>query len=159
MLQAKHFDENGQLRLALHPDLMSDQVSEKHLLKAGDVLFAAKGTKNFAALYESHNPPCVASTSFFVIRLQDPSVMPEYLVWFLNHPNTQAILKAQAIGTSIVSISKSVLQELEIPIPPLQTQNAILKISQLHNKARHLRQQIDALKEQLLQEQIFNALQ
>ena len=43
-LQAKHFDVNGQLLAALHPDLMADGISEKHLLKDGDVLFAAKGT-------------------------------------------------------------------------------------------------------------------
>jgi hypothetical protein len=47
-LQSKHFDEYGQLHSDLHPDLAAEGISEKHLLKDGDVLFAAKGTKNFA---------------------------------------------------------------------------------------------------------------
>ncbi len=63
-LQAKHFDENGQLISFLHPDLLAESISGHHLLQAGDVLFAAKGTKNFAALYESKNLPAVASTFF-----------------------------------------------------------------------------------------------
>ena len=39
-LQVKHFDENGQLQSVLHEDLLSDYISDKHLLKNGDVLFA-----------------------------------------------------------------------------------------------------------------------
>ena len=44
-----------------------------HILRQGDVLFAAKGTKNFAALYESKYHTAVASTSFFVIRVHKQS--------------------------------------------------------------------------------------
>jgi hypothetical protein len=93
-LQSKHFDEQGNLSANLHPDLSIEDISAKHLLRAGDVLFAAKGTKNFAAVYEEHNLPAVASTSFFVIRLLSSDVLPEYMAWFLNNPNTQASLKA-----------------------------------------------------------------
>ena len=65
-LQSKHFDEFGQLQTVLHPDLKAESISEKHLLKEGDVLFAAKGNKNFATVFENHNEAAVASTSFFV---------------------------------------------------------------------------------------------
>ena len=111
-LQSKHFDEYGQLHSVLHPDLVAEGISEKHLLKNGDVLFAAKGTKNFAAVFENHNEPSVASTSFFVIRPSDKKVLPQYLAWFLNNHTTQTLLKGQAIGTSIPSISKQVLENL-----------------------------------------------
>lgn len=160
-LQSKHFNENGQLHSLLHPDLKADNIIEKHLLRHGDVLFAAKGTKNFAAWYESKNQPSVASTSFFVIRLQENfsnKVLPEFLVWLINHPVAQKFLKGKAIGTSIVSISKSVLEELEISIPDLQTQKAILKISQLHNTEKSLKQQIETLREKQIQQQIINAI-
>ena len=49
-LQSKHFDENGILKTSLYPDLKAEDISEKHLLNNGDIIFAAKGTKNFAAL-------------------------------------------------------------------------------------------------------------
>ena len=99
-LQSKHFDENGQLHSVLHPDLLAEGIAEKHLLKDGDVLFAAKGTKNFAAVFENHNEPSVASTSFFVIRLSDNKVLPQFLAWFLNNHSTQTLLKGQAIGSA-----------------------------------------------------------
>ena len=56
-LQSKYFDENGKLNSILHPDLKQGKVTEKHMLRDGDVLFAAKGTKNFATWYEAKNQP------------------------------------------------------------------------------------------------------
>lgn len=160
-LQSKHFNETGKLQSILQPDLKADNITQKHLLRHGDVLFAAKGTKNFAARYESKNQPCVASTSFFVIRIQGvfmDKISSEYLVWTLNNPATQIYLKGKAIGSSIASISKSVLEELEISIPNLKTQKAILKISQLHNTEKKIREQIGKLREKQIQQQIINAI-
>ena len=160
-LQSKHFDENGILRSSLYPDLKAESISDKHLLQNGDIIFAAKGTKNFAARYESKNKPAVASTSFFVIRLNvdfQDKVLPEYLTWYLNSASSQNYLKSQAVGSSIVSISKSVLDELEISIPDLITQKAILRITYLRNEERKLQQQIGMLREKQIQQQITNAI-
>jgi len=157
-LQSKHFDEYGQLHSALHPDLSAEGISEKHLLKDGDVLFAAKGTKNFAAVFENHNEPSVASTSFFVIRPTNNKVLPQFLAWFLNNHTTQNLLKGQAIGTSIPSISKQVLENLEITIPSIETQKAILQITKLRNWEKSLKQKIETLREKQIQQQIINAI-
>jgi len=157
-LQSKHFDEHGQLHSVLHPDLIAKGISEKHLLKDGDVLFAAKGTKNFAAVFENHNEPSVASTSFFVIRPTDKKLLPQYLAWFLNNHNTQTLLKGQAIGTSIPSISKQVLENLEIAVPDIEIQKSILQITKLRNKEKSLKQEIEILREKQIQQQIINAI-
>jgi len=157
-LQSKHFDEFGRLLSTLHPDLKANNISEKHLLRNGDVLFAAKGTKNFATVYESHNPPAVASTSFFVIRPTDDQVLPEYLAWFLNSEKTQTLLKAMARGTSIPSISKQELETLEISVPTIETQQAILQIIKLRNLEKSLKNEIETLREKQIQQQIINAL-
>jgi len=157
-LQSKHFDEYGQLHSVLNPDLVAEGISEKHLLKDGDVLFAAKGTKNFAAVFENHNEPSVASTSFFVIRTTDKKVLPQFLAWYLNNHTTQTLLKGQAIGTSIPSISKLVLENLEIPVPEIKTQKAIVEISKLRNKEKSLKQKIETLREKQIQQQIINAI-
>jgi restriction endonuclease S subunit len=157
-LQGKHFDDNGILRHTLHPDLPANHITRKHLLKPGDVIFAAKGSKNFAAVYESGNPSAVASTSFFVLRLTTETMLPEYFAWFLNNPSTQTLLKAQAIGTSMASISKAVLEELEIPIPSLETQKAIIQIARLRNIEKKLKLQIEVLREKQIQQQILNVI-
>jgi restriction endonuclease S subunit len=157
-LQARHFDENGLLLCELHPDLMADDISEKHILKTGDVLFAAKGTKNFATVFEDHNPPSVASTSFFVIRIQNEAIKSQYLAWYLNNPDSQQFLKNLARGTSIASISKAVLDDLEIFIPDLKTQELVIKITQLRNKEKGLMQEIEILRDKLIQQKTNNAI-
>jgi restriction endonuclease S subunit len=157
-LQSKHFDEYGQLISNLHPDLSSEAISEKHLLKHGDVLFAAKGTKNFATAYLQSNNPAVASTSFFVIRLTSHQVLPEYLAWFLNSDSAQSFLKGQAIGSSMPSISKQVLENLEITVPGIEAQKSILQITKLRKREKTLKQKIELLREKQIQQQIFNAL-
>jgi restriction endonuclease S subunit len=157
-LQARHYDDGGALQEELYPDIKGDSIPDKHLLRTDDVLFAAKGTKNFAAVFKNQNTPSVASTSFFVIRLTDLSVLPEYLVWFLNQTGTQNLLKGQAIGTSIPSISKKVMEKLEIPIPNIEDQKAILQIALLRNKEKELKQKIEILREKHIQQQIINAI-
>jgi len=157
-LQSKHFDENGQLHAVLHPDLVAEGISDKHLLKDGDVLFAAKGTKNFAAVFENHNEASVASTSFFVLRPTDHNVLPQYLAWFLNRNSTQSLLKGQAIGTSMPSISKQVLENLEIEVPSIETQKVILKITKLRNEEKALKLKIETLREKQIQQLIINVI-
>jgi len=157
-LQSKHFDENGQLRSLLHPDLKSDDITSKHMLQNGDVLFAAKGTKNFAAVFENHNAPSVASTSFFVLRITDKTILPQFLVWFLNHPLTQEDLKRKARGTSIPSIRKSVLEDLEISIPNIENQQTILKITNPRKEEKKLKNEIEILRERQIQKFIIKAI-
>jgi restriction endonuclease S subunit len=157
-LQSKHFDEYGQLHSVLYPDLVAEGISEKHLLKDGDVLFAAKGTKNFAAVFENHNEPSVASTSFFVLRPSDKKVLPQYLAWFLNNHTTQTLLKGQALGTSIPSISKQVLENLEMPVPDIKTQIAIVEISKLRNKEKSLKRDLEILRDKYLNQQLLKVI-
>lgn len=157
-LQLKHFDENGKLNTDLHPDLKVEVVSEKHLLKNGDVLFASKGSKNFAAVFESHNLPSVASTSFFVIRLKNNKVLPHFLAWILNGNDAQLTLKNQAIGSSIPSISKQVLENFEIIIPNINIQMTILEIALLRNKEKSLKLKIEKLREKQIQQKILEAI-
>ena len=98
-LQAKHFDENGNLRTKLTPDIYINDVSKKHLLNPGDVVFTAKGTKNIAAVYESKNQPAVASTSFFTIRISrdwTEKILPEFLAWYPKPPINSKILKRKS---------------------------------------------------------------
>jgi restriction endonuclease S subunit len=157
-LQAKHFDENGQLLGELYPDLCAEDISEKHLLKAGDLLFSAKGTKNFAAVYGHSKPAAVASTSFFVLKIIDRNTLPEYFAWFLNHPDTQNIIKDQARGTAIPSIRKSVLENLEIFIPSIEHQKAVIALSALMRKESELRMAILQHRRKLIEHQIIHAI-
>jgi restriction endonuclease S subunit len=85
-------------------------------------------------------------------------ILPEFLAWLMNQPVAQAYLKGQAMGSSIASISKGVLEDLEISIPSIQKQQLILNISRLRNKEIELRQQIEMLRDKQIQQQILQAI-
>jgi hypothetical protein len=157
-LQPKYFDELGKLTVNLEPDLNSVGISEKHILKQGDVIFAAKGSKNFAACIHLGDMVAVASTSFFVIRIFDKNILPEYLTWYLNHQSTMKYLKSFARGTSIASISKEVLNDLEITVPSLEKQQLIFKVDDLRSTERQIIMKLLSLKQALIQRQLLNSI-
>ncbi len=157
-LQANDFDEIGNHLGFWTPTISGDNLHSKHFLQQGDVLFAAKGNKNFAAVRTNSLPLAVASTSFFVLRIYKQNLLPEYVKWFLNQPDTIQRLKSEAKGTSIPSISKKSLEQIEIPSIPLDKQNLILKIDQLRISQKELLQKIASLRDQLIQQQLNKAV-
>jgi restriction endonuclease S subunit len=160
-LQVKDFDHNGQIQPKLEPNLVADESTYSHLLNEDDILLAAKGTKNIVAKYQSALGPAVASTSFFVVRLNKyfhNQLLPDYLVWWLNQPQIQSYLKGQAVGSNLPSISKGVLQDLEIYVPSLSIQEGVLRIQQLRNQEKKLKHQIEELKDQQIQQILKNAI-
>lgn len=162
-LQIKHIDNSGMLRITndLTKDVLLNERSRKHLLYKGNILFAAKGSRNVAYTFNNEVEPAIASTMFFVLSLKQQNknfVKPEYISWYINTPVTQEWLKSRAKGSGIPSISKSVLEELEISIPDLHTQKTILKITQLRNTEKVLKQQIEILREKQIQQQISNVI-
>lgn len=157
-LQMKHIDEFGELKNPLKSELRLEDISDRHLLRSGDVLFAAKGLKNIAVVFSDTSHAAVASTSFFVIRLETDLVLPEYLAWFINFPSNQAILKAQAMGSSMPSISKFALENLEISIPEKSIQESILKISQLRKQEKKIRAKLVLLNEIKLDKMLIDSI-
>ena len=148
-LQQSDFDGNGELRNTAQPTIVAD--NPRHLLTAGDLLLASKGNNNMCVIVPGIEQKCVASPSFLVIRLHDKSaILPEFVAWYLNLPTVQNTLAAQARGTSIMSISKATLGELEIPIPSIEKQKKYIKLSKLQKREQQLYAAIVERRKQIL---------
>ena len=149
-LQQSDFDGNGELHNTAQPTIVAD--NPRHLLTAGDLLLASKGNNNMCVIVPEIEQKCVASPSFLVIRLHDKSaILPEFVAWYLNLPTVQNTLAAQARGTSIMSISKATLGELEIPIPPIERQKKYIELSKLQKREQELYKAIAEKRKQLLE--------
>ncbi|MGI6717668.1 MAG: restriction endonuclease subunit S [Bacteroidales bacterium] len=116
--------------------------SSDHLLRKDDLLFAAKGTSNFCVKYPSNIGNAVASSAFFVIRVINQEVLPDFLAWFLNLPRTLAYLQSQSVGSVIPSITKKMLENLSLNVPDIATQQKIVEFSSLQQKEIKLYKQI-----------------
>lgn len=150
-LQAKHFNDNGELREKLIPDLKKSSIQDKHILQDWDILFSAKWTRNFATVYRSDYWPCVASSTFLVIRLTNKNYIPEFLSLILNNfMSSDYFRKYNLTWTTVKSISKKIIDEFEIWNINIEEQEKLLKLNNLHNKQIEILQDLTEKKDKLI---------
>ncbi len=97
-------------------------------LQVGDVLFLAKGARNFAYPILDLEGPTLAASYFFILR-PDESLNPTFLAWILNSEATREFfvpLTGQGVRTPVVR--REVLEDLEIPVPPIEVQELIAEV-------------------------------
>lgn len=100
-----------------------------HPLQVGDVLFLAKGARNFAFAVSSLSAPTLAASSFFILRPRPASIVPAYLAWFLNHDVTRAVLtRLSTKGAHMPIIRREIIEMLDIPLPPVTIQKTIVAL-------------------------------
>lgn len=134
-LQAKHFNDYGGLREELIPDLKEWDIQERHLLQEWDILFSAKWTRNFATVYRSEYWPCVASSTFLIIRLDSKEYLSEFLALILNNFQASEYFRENnLVWTTVKSISKKIIEDFEVWIIDIEEQKKILDIYNLHKK-------------------------
>ena len=126
-----------------------ERISSERNLQTGDVLFLAKGANNFAFSISNIPDYSMAAGYFFVLR-PNKSILPDYLAWMLNHPQSLTEIHRQvASGARIPVVRKSVLAELPIPVPALSTQKAIVELNSLQKQERQLMRELIEEQEKL----------
>lgn len=157
-LQVKHFDDWGHHKHHADTFIQIDQKNETHLLEEGDILLAGKGIRNFAWTYKMKYGPTIASSIFFVIKVDKTKVMPEFLTTLFNLPQTQSYFQNLGAGSSIPSIRKSELEAFSFNLPPIELQNKVIAIKQLHHNEMDLSRQIISEKLKVYQGVIKNLI-
>ncbi|CDG52295.1 putative Restriction modification system DNA specificity domain-containing protein [Halomonas sp. A3H3] len=111
------------------------------VLQHGDVVIAAKGSENYASVFLGQDQNIVPSSQLLVLSVIDiKRLLPEFLCWLLNYPETLHKLSELQAGTKIYSMSKKALQQLKLPIPDRDAQESILHLSQLFEEEKRLTQ-------------------
>ncbi|MBW4890636.1 restriction endonuclease subunit S [Mucilaginibacter sp. HMF5004] len=98
------------------------QSIDNHLLLSGDILIANKGLKFSTYIYHNSAIKTIASSSFFIIRVNQSKISPDFLMWYLNQMPAKDYLLNKTTGTTIPTISKSAIESLSIPVPTLDKQ-------------------------------------
>ncbi|MGL4604508.1 MAG: restriction endonuclease subunit S, partial [Iodobacter sp.] len=123
-------------------------------LRVGDILVAARGSRNYAVLIDdtlaTTGKQVVAAPHFFVVRVTNKSILPEYLCWFLNQPPGQRYFDLNSEGTLTKAIKRSALDNMPIAIPPLIKQQIIIQLANTIKQELQLIEQLRRNGEQLL---------
>lgn len=81
--------------------------------------------------------PVVASSQFLILT-PTSSVLPEFLCWSLNQPRTQHNLEEASQGTNIPMLKAATVQQLQLAIPPIETQLEVMHLNQLWEREQKL---------------------
>jgi len=111
-------------------------------LEPGDVVFVARGTRNYAVCLKEVPKPTVCSPNFFLVRINSPVLLPEFLAWQINRAPAQRYLASSAEGSDQLSIRRPVLEALPVSVPPLAQQRLIVSLAEA---AVHEERQLQAL--------------
>ncbi len=111
----------------------SEEIPFKQFLQTGDVLFIAKGSNNYAFVFDE-NYKAVASSVFFVLRPDMARANSYYIAWYINKQKAQAYLHIGKEGSSVTNINKNTLEHLPVELPPMELQAKIARVHQLLQK-------------------------
>lgn len=109
-----------------------DQIEEeerkvsRYILEDGDVLVTARGTTVKIAVFEKQPMICIPSANINVIRPKD-MLRGAYLKLFLESPVGIKMLQSLQRGTVVVNINYKDIIELEVPVLPLEAQDALVE--------------------------------
>jgi hypothetical protein len=148
--------------VVLHTDglikVKLDKDPAAYLVQEGDVLFLSRGHRLFATAITKPLHRAIVPGYFFIIRLRDSGVLPEYVAWYINQPPAQNRLKPSHAGTHMPIVPKSAFDELEIDVPPLNIQRAIVALDQLSRKERHLCAELEQIRRQMIETVCLRAI-
>ena len=118
----------------------------------GDILFAAKGARFYAACVAAALPNAVCVPAFFHLRVRREAALdPAFLAWQINQMPCQRQLLQAAEGSSLLSIRRAVLEQLVVALPPIAEQRRIVALAGLAVQERLALQRLIHNREQQLQ--------
>lgn len=127
----------------VNPDTLTrvelGELPDRYFARAGDVVFRSRGDRNTAsALGRCLAEPALAILPLIVLRPNLDIVTPEYLAWAINQPDAQRYFERMGRGTGIRMIPKSVLGDLCLDIPDIETQQRIVAVDALSKREKTL---------------------
>lgn len=118
-----------------------EDLADRYFVRAGDVVFRSRGDRNTASALDARlQEPALAVLPLMVLRPNLEVVTPEYLAWAINQPPAQRHFDAAARGTNIRMIPRSSLDNLELDVPDIETQEKIVAVDALAERERLLSQ-------------------
>jgi restriction endonuclease S subunit len=133
-------------------------VKSGFVLRPGDVLFIARGTRSRAAVFEGVADPMIAGAQFFILQPNLDTILPEFLAWYINQAPAQQYLEKAAVGSNVRLITKEALGQMPVPVLPLATQHRIVAVYQLQVEEQRLLEAIKQRRNKLIELALLKSL-
>ncbi len=140
LVQARDVDADSlayssETLVRFNPDLSK----KDWVLNSNDILFMARGAKNFSILLKKIPESALAAGCFFIIRVTNEDILPEYLWWYLNQaPVEDYLMRHTGRGVHMPVVTRAVLENLEVPVPSMEIQKNIVTLDTLMRREHEL---------------------
>lgn len=154
-LGAEHLNGQGGFnftKLKMVPQEFFDSMS-KGLIKSGDILIVKDGATTGKVSFVDDNFPFVEASineHVFLLRLKENEAFSKYVFWHLLSPTGQQQILQDFRGATVGGISKGFMDNVVIPLPPLDEQRRIAAILDKADAIRRKRQESIRLTEEFL---------
>ena len=127
-------------------------LNKERILRKNDILVIARGYYPRAIFIPEVKEKIVVSSFFFIIRPKNNLILPQYIVWYLNSQQLRNYLDKTSTGTTIPHLKIGVLQNVKIPITPIDKQKKIMEFYNLWQREKKIYKKINQLKGKLVNE-------
>jgi restriction endonuclease S subunit len=157
VIQIKDIGSHGEVEPEGIVRVETDGIKPYFFVQPQDVLFTTRGTSRRAASVGDGFNDTIFVAQIFAIRSLAEHVLPEYLAWYLNQYPAQEHFETYTSGTTIQNVRKAVLAALPVDVPPVTTQQLVLKIAGLRRRENELRQALEEKRTILINESLLSA--
>jgi restriction endonuclease S subunit len=120
-------------------------------LNRNEILFMARGARNYSILLKDLPGPTFAAACFFIVSVSGKKLLPSYLCWYLNQlPVERYLIRHSGRGVHMPVVRRSVLEKLDIPIPDLEMQEKIVELEALRHEEENLIKLLAEKRKQLI---------
>ena len=99
---------------------------EKYRVQTGDVLISLVGTYGKTMIVPEEHEPGIINPRLVKITLDQKKMLPEFFVNLFAQEQTVAQMQSISHGGTMSILGMQTLKRLQIPVPPVETQQAIV---------------------------------
>jgi len=98
---------------------------QEFTVRENDIVIGRRGEMGRCAVVSSEMNGWLCGTGCFVIRLKAQCKV-QFAFFQITSPKIKAYLEEQAVGVTMMNLNQGILSSIQIPLPPLATQQAIV---------------------------------
>lgn len=158
VIQPKNIGMDGLVSFDKGEPLRMDAVAPR-VLRPKEVLLLNRGRFCAAVFEPEGDGPWIVPSSVLVLTLKSARVRPEYVACFFNSAHGQALLQRHCEQTTVPYISAQTLGDIEMPVPSLVRQDALVALDRAAAKQARLFGRKQELIRQILNHELTSTMQ
>lgn len=154
VIQLKDLSEGDSINLETLDRTETAGFKDTHSVRAGDVVFRSRGASMRSAVVTQTNGTLILAAPLMRIRIENNSLLPQYLSWYINSPIGQNYLESVCEGSAQRMVSKQNLERMPVDVPSMEIQRLIIEIAGLSAAEARLQQEIADRRSKLITAQL-----